>query len=101
MARQFSKDVVIQGTMIPKGTALFIIPAVFHQDPTIWGDNYDEFDPHRWDQLSGEAAHPSVFMSFSRGPRICIGKAMAMMQFKVIMVEMVSRFDFQLPESGS
>lgn len=100
IARQASEDVVIQDTLIPKGTPLVILPAVFHQNPTIWGADCDEFDPDRWDRLGGSAAHASAFMTFSQGPRMCIGKVVTVMQFKVIMVEMVSQFDFELAGSG-
>ncbi|KAK5661047.1 hypothetical protein OQA88_12426 [Cercophora sp. LCS_1] len=88
ITRQASEEVVIQGTMIPKGTALVILPVVFHRNPAIWGDDCDQFDPDRWDRLDGEAAHPSAFMTFSQGTRTCIGKVVAVMQFKLIMVEM-------------
>ena len=97
---QASADVIIQNTTIPKGTPLLILPAVSHQNPTIWGENCGEFDPDRWDRLDGEAANPSALGTFSQGPRTCIGKVMTVMQFKVIMVEMVSRFDFQMAQEG-
>jgi len=101
IARQVSEDVVIQDTLIPKGTPFVILPAVFHQNPTIWGADCDEFDPDRWERLSGKAAHASAFMTFSQGPRMCIGKVVTVMQFKVILAEMVSRFDFELTGSGA
>lgn len=100
ITRQASEDVLIQDTLIPKGTPLFILPAVFHQNPTIWGDDCDEFNPDRWDRPAGEAAQnpAAAFMTFSQGPRMCIGKVVTVMQFKVIMMEMVSRFYFELAE---
>ncbi|KAM7205465.1 putative cytochrome p450 protein [Naviculisporaceae sp. PSN 640] len=100
IARQASEDVVVQGTAVPKGTPLLILPAVFHHNPTIWGQDCDEFDPDRWDRLTGDAATPSAFGTFSQGVRMCIGKVMTVLQFKVLMVEMVSRYDFQMAESG-
>ena len=71
-------------------------PAVLQQNPTIWGEDCDVFDPDRWDRLKGEAADTVAFSAFLQGPRSCIGKAMSMLEFKAILVEIVSRFEFEL-----
>jgi cytochrome P450 len=95
IAREAVEDVVVQGVVIPKGTTVLIQPAVVQHNPTIWGPDCDEFRPDRWDRLKGEAADPWAFATFSLGPRVCIGKAMTMLEFKIILVELVCRFDFE------
>ena len=94
--RQAVKDIVIQGVLIPKGTSIMIQPAVLLRNPTILGENSDHFDPDRWDKLEGEAADGIAFSPFLHGPHACIGRAMSMLEFKAILVEVVSRFDFEL-----
>ncbi|KAK0641982.1 cytochrome P450 [Cercophora newfieldiana] len=95
IAREAAEDVVIQGTLLPKGTTVVMQPAIIHRNPTIWGADCDEFKPDRWDKLEGEAADAWAFMAFSQGPRVCIGKAMFMLEFKIILMELVSNFDFE------
>jgi cytochrome P450 len=75
-------------------------PAVIQHNPTIWGEDCNEFDPDRWDRLEGEAADAHAFAAFMQGPRTCIGKVMTVIEFKVILIEMVSKFDFEIMETG-
>jgi cytochrome P450 len=93
--REASEDVVIQGTKIPKGTTLDIYLAVIQHNPAIWGDDCDDFDPDRWDHLEGEAADPHSFAAFSMGPRMCIGRVMTIIEFKVILIELLAKFEFE------
>jgi len=72
-----------------------VMPALFHHNPTIWGADCDEFNPDRWDHISEKIADPYALAAFSQGPRMCIGRAMALVQFKAILVELVSRFEFE------
>ncbi|KAK8047926.1 hypothetical protein PG996_015990 [Apiospora saccharicola] len=92
--REAAKSLTLQGISVPRGTTLDIIPAVTMLSRAIWGDDVDEFDPTRWGRLSEEQASPYVFSAFSNGPRICLGKAFALMEIKIILVELVSRFRF-------
>ncbi len=62
------------------------------RNPLIWGDDADKVDPTRFDRLSGEQLSPYAYESFSQGPRICIGKTLAMMEMKVILTELVRNF---------
>lgn len=95
VAREAIDDVVIQGVTIPKGTTVLMQPAIIQHNPTIWGSDCDEFKPDRWDRLEGEAADPWAFSAFSHGPRICIGRTLSMLEFKIILIELVSTFDFE------
>ena len=70
-----------------------IVPGVQHFNPLIWGPTVNEFDPDRFDNLPKEAQDPYASESFSSGPRVCVGKSFALLEFKTIMVELVKRFD--------
>ena len=91
---------VVQGVLIPKGTTVLTMPAAVQHNPSFWGPNADEFDPDRWDNLSGEAADPYAFAAFSQGPRICIGRQFTVLEFKSIIIELVSKFRFEKVGEG-
>jgi cytochrome P450 len=98
--RQAIHDCVIAGQPIKKGTILMPIPSVISYNPNIWGEDAEDFNPDRWDRLSAAAADPFAFAAFGHGPRSCIGKAMALLNFKTIIVELVIRFDFEAVVKG-
>ncbi|CAI4213054.1 unnamed protein product [Parascedosporium putredinis] len=98
--RESINDVEICGTVIPKGTTLMLMPSAIHQNPRIWGDSVDEFDPDRWDRLEGEAAKPNAFSAFFMGPRGCIGQVYTRLEFKVMMIAIIRRFEFDAIEKG-
>lgn len=93
--RQALTTVVIENTVIPAGTKVIISPQVPQFHPHIWGANAREFDPDRWDSLSAEASSPYAFQSFSSGPRVCIGRALSMLELKAMLIDIVSKFEFE------
>ncbi|KAK0732281.1 cytochrome P450 [Lasiosphaeris hirsuta] len=95
VAREAVEDVVVQGVALPKGTTIMMQPAIVQRNPAVWGPDCDAFRPDRWDSLEGPAADPWAFSAFSHGPRVCIGKAMTMLEFKLILVELVVGFDLE------
>lgn len=92
--REAAKDLTICDTFIPKGTAVHFLPGMVNLSKSIWGEEAEEFRPERWDDLKGEATNPYAFMAFSHGPRICMGKHYGILNFKLIMVEMLVNFRF-------
>jgi cytochrome P450 len=101
VVREAAEDVVVQGVVLPRGTTVLMLPAVINHNPAIWGADCDAFRPDRWDHLAEEAADPAAFASFGLGPRVCIGRAMTMLEFKIILVELVSRFDLEAVVPGA
>ena len=93
-AREAVRDVVINGTRIPKGTSIELLPAVLHHHPKIWGPNADQFDPDRWDR-DDMPRDPHSLAAFWAGPRQCIGRVFALIEFKCILIEVLGRFDFE------
>ena len=79
------------GYELEPGTEL--IPAIFHTQrmPEIWPEPA-VFRPERW-----EAAEPSPyeFNPFGGGPRMCIGRNFAMMEMRLLLSLLLSRFRFE------
>ncbi|KAM0818364.1 putative Cytochrome P450 3A5 [Seiridium cardinale] len=92
--REAAEDVTICGIAIPKGTVLTVPPCATNLSKVIWGEDSLEFDPDRWDQVTGDAAGPYGIESFLNGPRTCLGKQYALIEIKVMLVELLSRFNF-------
>ncbi|KAK6954157.1 hypothetical protein Daesc_004119 [Daldinia eschscholtzii] len=92
--REATRDLVIEGVSIPKGTQIDLNIPLVHQHPSVWGPNATEFDPDRWDRLSGAAATPFAFEAFLQGPRTCPGRNFALIEVKAFLVELVPQWHF-------
>ena len=77
---------------LQKGTWVVMSAYVTHRIPEVFPEPY-KFKPDRWQTI-----HPSSyeFMSFSAGPRYCIGQSLAMMQLKIAMSMILQRYSFTL-----
>ncbi|KAK0649244.1 cytochrome p450 monooxygenase [Cercophora newfieldiana] len=94
--RKAAEDVLVNGVLIPKGTYILLMPSAIQLNPRIWGDDADQFRPDRWD---GKIADAHAFAAFFQGPRQCIGRVFSMMEFKIILVEILSKFQFDAVET--
>ncbi|CAA7047259.1 unnamed protein product [Microthlaspi erraticum] len=67
---------------------------------SVWGEDASDFKPERWILDNGSLRHePSYkFMAFSAGPRACVGKHLALLQMKMIAVEVIQNYDFKVVE---
>jgi cytochrome P450 len=92
--RQASRDLVIEGVFIPKGTQVDLHMPLLHHHQGVWGTEVSAFDPDRWDKLAGGRASPYAFEAFIQGPRMCPGKNFALIQIKAMLIELVSKWRF-------
>jgi len=75
---------------VTKGTRITIPAAAINRSSAIWGPDAKEFKPDRWlteEGISGKAKEVQGhrhLLTFSDGPRTCLGKDFAIMEFKVI-----------------
>ena len=82
-----SSGQILSSLVIPKGTILHS-PMVFANcNEKFWGPNAKSFVPERW--LEEDALVPKDIhghrhlLTFSDGPRICLGRGFALAEFEV------------------
>ncbi|KAK1611881.1 hypothetical protein QYE76_035554 [Lolium multiflorum] len=65
----------------------------------VWGADCQEYRPERWLSQDGRKLRfvPShKFMAFNSGPRLCLGKDIAIIQIKTIVAAVVWNFDVKM-----
>nr|CAB3462893.1 unnamed protein product [Digitaria exilis] len=97
VTREALNDIKLGSLNIPKGTNIRIPIALAHRDPAIWGPSSDRFDPARFaNGIAGACKPPHMYMPFGVGTRTCAGQNLAMVELKVVLSLVLSRFEFAL-----
>lgn len=97
ITREALNDINLGGIDIPKGTNIRVPIALAHRDPSAWGADCDRFDPGRFAGGIARACKPHhMYMPFGVGPRTCAGQNLAMVELKVVLSLVLSRFEFEL-----
>jgi len=83
---------------ITKGSFIHIPIEAHNTCADIWGPDAHEFNPSRWDKnAQSTRTHPGLIglMTFSFGPQSCPGYYFALLEIKIFVAILVSRFNFQ------
>ncbi|KAJ6761360.1 CYTOCHROME P450 FAMILY 72 PROTEIN [Salix purpurea] len=100
--RQAREDIQVDDLVIPNGTNMWIDVVAMHHDPKLWGDDVNEFKPERFkDDLYGGCKHKMGFLPFGFGGRMCIGRNLTMMEYKIVLTLVLTRFSFSISPSYS
>ncbi|CAA7023268.1 unnamed protein product [Microthlaspi erraticum] len=95
--REASADIRLGNLVVPKGVCIWTLIPTLHRDPEIWGADANEFKPERFSEgISKACKYPQLYIPFGLGPRQCLGKNFAMMEIKVLVSLIVSKFSFTL-----
>jgi cytochrome P450/nitrite reductase/ring-hydroxylating ferredoxin subunit len=88
------RDVVIGDLAVPKGTMTILLSRPPVLDEKRFRDPH-AFAPERW--IAGwEGAHdPSVNVPFGSGPRICPGRALAILEMRVVLAALYGTFEVE------
>ena len=89
MLRKVPRDMNILGYNVPAGTRIIFPSTRYMCAEAEWGDP-DVFRPERW--LSGEDMSQKSYLGFSYGPRDCVGQRLAMMEMRVALIRLVSKY---------
>ncbi|KAL9115951.1 MAG: hypothetical protein Q9227_000319 [Pyrenula ochraceoflavens] len=73
--------------MLLDGSCIYINHMIIHRNPFVWGPDAGAFRPERFLDEEYMARIPlGAWRAFERGPRACIGKDLAMLEAKVLLV---------------
>ncbi|CAG4977379.1 unnamed protein product [Colias eurytheme] len=75
------------GVILPENAGVIVFIWGANRDPKVWGPDADCFDPDRY--LKGTT--PKI-MSFSSGPRNCVGYQYAMMSIKISLIAILRHY---------
>lgn len=92
-------NVVVEGVHFPKETAVFVSFEVIQNDARYW-EEPSVFNPDRFSGDSGKNIGGFTYMPFSAGPRNCIGKNFALLEMKVVLANIIRKFNFVNPNPG-
>ncbi|KAI3597833.1 cytochrome p450, partial [Moniliophthora roreri] len=85
------------GTIFLKeGTAVQVPPYVLHRDPRYFSPDPQKFWPERWIRAGEDpkiVLELGAFVPFSSGPANCAGKRLALLELRVVLALLISRFE--------
>lgn len=90
------EDVVIGGYKVPKG-AQIMISAYAVQHDARWFPSPETFDPERFSPERAKQIPNGAYVPFNAGQRVCIGKAFAMMELRLIVGTLLQRLTPAIP----
>ncbi|KAJ8442505.1 hypothetical protein Cgig2_022388 [Carnegiea gigantea] len=93
LPRMAFEDIKLGDLLIPKGLSLWIPVLAIHHSEELWGKDVNEFNPQRF---ASKSFVPGRFMPFGSGPRNCIGQSFAIMEAKIILAMLASKFRFKI-----
>ncbi|XP_042032073.1 cytokinin hydroxylase-like [Salvia splendens] len=95
--RQARQDIRVGKVVIPNGTNMWIDVVSMHHDEKLWGKDVHEFKPERFeDNIYGGCNHKMGFLPFGFGGRMCVGRNLTAMEYKIMLTLILTRFSFSL-----
>jgi cytochrome P450 len=86
----------VGGVEIPSGALMIVSPWLVHRHPSLW-DRPHQFIPDRFLDESGQRRREVIngpgYIPFGAGPRLCIGRDMALVEAVLVIAAMASRID--------
>ncbi|XP_023421132.1 cytochrome P450 2D17-like [Cavia porcellus] len=92
-----TRDIEVQGFLIPKGTGLTVNLSSVLKDETVWEKPF-HFHPEHFLDAEGHFVKHEAFMPFSAGRRACLGEPLARMELFLFFTCLLQRFSFSVPE---
>ncbi|KAF2152840.1 cytochrome P450 [Myriangium duriaei CBS 260.36] len=87
----------VLGYHLPTRTAVGVAPSVINYNKEIFGGDAASFRPDRWVHCSPQqlSAMDRYFFSFGAGPRLCIGKNIALLEMTKLVPQLLRHFDIE------
>ncbi|EOA80982.1 uncharacterized protein SETTUDRAFT_124398 [Exserohilum turcica Et28A] len=92
---------VIDGHYIPAGTDVTCYSYVVQRNKDFYGADAEEYKPERWLQSQQRAYElEAAQFTFGTGPRVCVGKDVAILESHKLLPEIIRQFDFEVKQFG-
>ena len=79
---------------MPKGSSITALTIMLHRDPSVWGDDAEDYNPDHFRPETRSQIPPNAFKPFGSGQRACIGRQFAMQEAMLVLGMLLQRFDF-------
>ncbi len=93
ISRRSDRDDVLGGVEVPAGTLAIISPWLVHRRPDVWSEP-EEFRPQRFLEAG---AGRTAYLPFGQGPRLCIGRELALGEMAVVLDRLLATHHVGLP----
>lgn len=96
IGREALHDVAVKPELvIRRGTSVLLCQWLTHRQETQFPQP-ESFRPARWEKLNGGAQSSASYFPFGGGPRICIGKDLALLEGSQILNILITQFDIEI-----
>lgn len=82
---------------VEKGTMIFIPLGIIQMDEKYFPEP-EKFDPYRFSDENKSKIQAGTFLPFGMGPRVCIGSRYALLEAKLLLFYVMSRFSIEKTE---
>ncbi|XP_035214390.1 cytochrome P450 3A19-like [Stegodyphus dumicola] len=91
VSRECGEDVQFDKIRLKKGLAVQVPAFILHRDPELWEDP-EKFKPERFAPENKEKLNPLAYQPFGAGPRNCVGMRFALMEAKLALARLLSKY---------
>jgi cytochrome P450 len=89
---------VLAGFAVPADALVIVSPWLVHRHAASWS-NPERFDPSRFLGVDGlrrrDLVASSAYLPFGAGPRLCVGRDMALLEGALVLASLVARVDLE------
>ncbi len=89
--RLCTRDCVVNGIKIPVGTKIQMPTYAAHYNEEFWPEP-KKFEPERFLKENADKIIPYTWRPFGGGNRVCIGQRFAMIEIKIFLAKLLSKF---------
>jgi cytochrome P450 len=95
IARQTTDDCEIGGYQVPNKAMVVLSPHLTHRHRDYWADG-EAFRPDRPELAAIQRLPKGAYLPFGLGPRVCLGRHMALIEATLGLALFAARFDWQI-----
>ena len=96
--REALNDMSLGGYSIRRGDTVLMSQWLMHRDPRFFAQP-EVFDPERWSAEFERTLPHYAYFPFGGGPRICVGRDVALVEAAVILATLTRQFGVSLNSS--